>query len=157
MRTGTTDFERVTMCDTEGNEFTTRSGFEAQWAEYLWLLKRSGEIDNFKYEPKEYEFEDIKRGRGKYYKPDFLVWDRGWTFGYYVECKGHLDQLSCTKIRRFLERFETQANGFQLVMQCIPKKGPALIRLNSLRPLIESVGGRIIDAKECLRNLRRMR
>ncbi len=155
MRTGNTDFKRVTMCDTDGNEFTTRSGFEATWAAYLWLLKWAGEIDNFKYEPREFEFEDIKRGRGKYYTPDFIVWDKGCRFGYCVECKGHLDQISYTKIRRFLNKFETSASGFQLVMQRIPKSGPQLTLLNNLRPLIESVGGRIIDARDCLRNVRK--
>jgi hypothetical protein len=158
MRTGNTDFKRVTMCDTDGNEFTTRSGFEAEWAEYLGLLVKAGEIGGYQYEPVEYGFDDIKRGRGKYYTPDFLVYGSGNRNGYFVECKGYLDQMSYTKVSRFLKRFPVYVtHGFQLVMQQIPKSGPALIRLNNLRPLIESVGGRIIDARDCLRNVRKAR
>lgn len=154
MRTGNTKFERVEMYDSDGNKFTTRSGFEAKWAEYLDLLLQAGEIDKYEYEPEEFEFEGIKRGRGAFYKPDFLVWNKGEQSGYYVECKGYLDQVSYTKIKRFLLTFEDLAEGFQLVMQQIPKKGKQAVLLDRLRPMIAGVDGRIIDAKECLRNVK---
>ena len=159
MRTGKTDFERTRMNDTEGNMFTTRSGFEARWAEYLHLLYRAGEINGFEYEPKEFKFKtkdgkEIKKGRGAFYKPDFWVYECYGDSGYFVECKGHLDQISKTKIMRFLQQYEMDAKGFQLVLQSVPKKGKSAIYLNDIRNLIESVGGRIIDAKECLRNVK---
>lgn len=160
MRTGNTEFERVEMCDTEGNTFVTRSGFEARWAEYLHILYRAGEINGFEYEPKEFKFKtkdgkNIQRGRGAFYRPDFWVFEGDGNSGYFVECKGHLDQISKTKIMRFLKQYEkTEAQRFQLVLQSVPKKGKSAIDLDDLRNLIENVNGRIIDAKECLRNIK---
>jgi len=75
-----------------------RSGWEANYARYLNFLKTAGDIIDWKFEPKTFEFEGIKRG-SRFYTPDFLVtWKNGRSE--YHEVKGYMDQRSATKLKR---------------------------------------------------------
>jgi hypothetical protein len=74
-----------------------RSKWEANYARYLNLLKRSGEIKEWLFEPKRFDF-PIKRGTNSYL-PDFFVHYKN-NLSEYHEIKGILDSVSLTKIRR---------------------------------------------------------
>lgn len=75
-----------------------RSSWESNVARYLNWLQSYNKIDHWEYEVDEFEF-PVKRGRGKYYKPDFKVWTTVHSFEYW-EVKGYLDAISATKLKR---------------------------------------------------------
>ena len=70
---------------------------EANYAFYLEFLKKNGDIQEWKHEPKTFYFEKIKRGCVSYL-PDFWVLERGVES--YHEVKGWMDARSKTKIKR---------------------------------------------------------
>jgi hypothetical protein len=76
-----------------------RSSWEVSYAQHLEALKTQGYIMDWRYEPKTFWFESIKRGV-RSYKPDFQVIRPGGDH-YWVEIKGHMDSKSLTKIKRF--------------------------------------------------------
>lgn len=76
-----------------------RSGWEANFARYLNLLQKNGDIAKWEYEPDTFWFEAIKRGV-RSYKPDFKVWDTADAEPYYYEVKGWMDAKSKTKLKR---------------------------------------------------------
>ncbi len=80
-----------------------RSSWEANYARYLNFLKSVGEIADWKYECKTFEFSKIKRG-SRFYTPDFLI-----TFPSgrkeFHEVKGYMDSRSGTKLRRMAKYF----------------------------------------------------
>ena len=80
-----------------------RSSWEANYARYLNLLKRTGDILRWEYEPDTFEFEGIKRG-SRFYTPDFKVFSGEDSFEYH-EVKGHMDAKSATKLRRISKYF----------------------------------------------------
>lgn len=75
-----------------------RSAWEANYARYLNFLQRHGTIHRWEYEVDEFEF-PVKRGSARFYKPDFKVWMTETHFIYH-EVKGHMDQVSATKLKR---------------------------------------------------------
>ncbi len=75
-----------------------RSSWEANYARYLNLLKRAGEIIEWSYEPQTFEFKGIKRG-SRFYTPDFLITERNGTQVFH-EVKGYMDSRSATKLKR---------------------------------------------------------
>ncbi len=83
-----------------------RSGWEVNYAKYLELLKRKGEILDWDYEPKTFWFEQIRRGV-RSYKPDFRVIRPDGTH-YWVEVKGFMDSKSATKIKRFAKYYPNE-------------------------------------------------
>ena len=85
------------------NDQFFRSSWEANYARYLNLLIKHGNIAKWEYEPDEYEFVKIKRGN-RYYKPDFKVFYNDGTFEYH-EVKGYYDRQSLTKLKRFRKYF----------------------------------------------------
>ena len=75
-----------------------RSSWEANYARYLNFLVGTGDILEWKYEPKTFEFVGIKRGC-RFYTPDFFIrWKNGKEE--YHEVKGYMDQRSATKLKR---------------------------------------------------------
>ena len=74
-----------------------RSKWEANICRWLIALKATGEILDWKYEDKEFEFVGIKRGT-RFYKPDFHVFEDGTE--YFIEVKGFLDGKSVTALQR---------------------------------------------------------
>ena len=77
-----------------------RSGWERNYSAYLDWLKQLGEIQDWAYEPDEFEF-PVKRGT-RFYKPDFKIWLTGKSgFSVYHEVKGHWTQKATTQVRRF--------------------------------------------------------
>lgn len=117
-----------------GKRYWFRSGFEVRWAQYLELLKGLGEIVDWEYEPKKFEFEGIRSGT-VFYTPDFRVIYKDSVFVIpnsltintkYVEfvrwheCKGHLKQKDVTKFSRMAKYYPDEK--IILVMQNIPKK-----------------------------------
>lgn len=76
-----------------------RSAWEANWARYLSFLVEQGNIKSWEYEPEEFWFEGIKRGRARSYKPDFKIFHNDGTICYH-EVKGWMDQVSRTKLKR---------------------------------------------------------
>ena len=80
-----------------------RSAWEANYARYLNFLKSVGEIADWKYECKTFEFSKIKRG-SRFYTPDFLVtFPRGNQE--FHEVKGYMDAKSQTKLKRMAKYF----------------------------------------------------
>lgn len=75
-----------------------RSAWEANYARYLNWLKSLGEIRDWRYEPKTFEFSTIKRGN-RFYTPDFEVTERSGNVLYH-ELKGWMDHDSRTKLTR---------------------------------------------------------
>jgi hypothetical protein len=75
-----------------------RSTWEANIARYFQWLKEHGEIQNWEFEPCEFEFLKIKRGT-RYYIPDFRVVEKNGFVTYY-EVKGYMDSISATKLKR---------------------------------------------------------
>ncbi len=80
-----------------------RSAWEANVARYLNYLQSRGVILRWEYEPDEFEF-PVKRGPGKFYKPDFKIWYPDGTFLYW-EVKGYMDQASATKLKRMRKHY----------------------------------------------------
>ncbi len=80
-----------------------RSRWEANFARYLEYLKANNHIRFWRYEPKIFWFEGIKRGTNNYL-PDFKVTKLDGTH-YWVEVKGYMDAKSKTKIKRMKKYF----------------------------------------------------
>lgn len=75
-----------------------RSRWEANFARVLEFRKASGEILDWKHEPKTFWFDGIKRGCVSYL-PDFLVTMPDGSELFY-EVKGWMDERSMTKLKR---------------------------------------------------------
>lgn len=75
-----------------------RSRWEANVARILNLLRESGEVEYWEYEPYTFEY-PVKKGN-KWYTPDFRVF---FTDGSYmwIEVKGWMDKNSEVKLKRF--------------------------------------------------------
>lgn len=80
-----------------------RSRMEANVARYANFLQARHEIDHWEYEVDEFEF-PVKRGSGKYYKPDFKIWRPDSSY-YYWEVKGWMDPVSATKLKRMAKYY----------------------------------------------------
>lgn len=76
-----------------------RSAWEANYARYLNMLIRQGEIAGWEYEPKTFTFDHIKRGT-RAYTPDFRVDMIGGGHVWH-EVKGWMDAKSKTRLARF--------------------------------------------------------
>jgi hypothetical protein len=81
-----------------------RSSWEANFARYLNLLQKNGDIHHWEYESETFWFEAIKRGV-RSYKPDFKVWDTEESEPYYYEVKGYMDAKSKTKLKRMAKYY----------------------------------------------------
>lgn len=90
-----------------------RSDWEYQFCLALDLLKCKGEIRDWEYEPKTFWFLEIKRGV-RSYKPDFRV-TRNDGSQYWIEVKGHMDDKSKTKLKRFKKYYPNEQ--LQLIQQ----------------------------------------
>lgn len=82
----------------EGRDIYFRSRWEANYARYLELLKKCGEIKSWEFESDIFWFEGVKRGCVSY-KPDFKIYNKNDSIEYH-EIKGWMDAKSKTKIRR---------------------------------------------------------
>ena len=146
-----------------GKRYWFRSGFEVRWAQYLELLKGLGEIVDWFYEIRKFEFEKIRSGT-VFYTPDFkVIYPKESEAGYedthcrncfYVwhECKGHLQQRDVTKFKRMVKYYPNEK--LILVMQNIPKK-PTRKNAEKLRRL-ENAGKyveRILNGEELLKKV----
>lgn len=80
-----------------------RSTWEANYARYLNWLKSNNLIVDWKYEPKTFYFDAIKRGT-RSYTPDFLVTELSGREVFH-EVKGYMDQKSRTKLRRMAKYY----------------------------------------------------
>lgn len=75
-----------------------RSSWEANYARYLNMLRRAGEITRWEYEAETFWFEKIRRGV-RSFTPDFKI-TRPDGSVYFVEVKGWMDARSQTKLKR---------------------------------------------------------
>ena len=75
-----------------------RSGWERNYCAYLDWLKDLGEIQDWAYEPDEFEF-PVKRGT-RFYKPDFKVTNSDGSVEFH-EVKGHWTGKAKTQVKRF--------------------------------------------------------
>ena len=82
-----------------GKRHYFKSIWEANFARYLQFQKEHEKIIDWNYEPKDFWFEEIKRGV-RSYKPDFSVEQLDKSIIWY-EVKGYYDSKSLTKIKRF--------------------------------------------------------
>jgi hypothetical protein len=114
------------------NNLYLRSAWEANYARYLNWLQSLGKIDHWEYEVDEFEF-PVKRGRAKYYKPDFKVWLTPSVFEYH-EVKGYMDTVSATKLKR-MQRYYPQ---FKIVLIDKHAYQKIIVPIRSLLPGYES-------------------
>lgn len=84
-----------------------RSRWEANYARYLNLLKKRGEIHKWEFEAETFWFEKIKRGV-RSYCPDFKIWDSEKSEPRFVEIKGWMDPKSQTKLKRMAKYYPKQ-------------------------------------------------
>lgn len=80
-----------------------RSSWEANYARFLNFLLSKGEIEKWEYEPKTFEFIEIKRGT-RAYTPDFKVYKKDGSYVWH-EVKGWMDNRSRTRLSRFSKYF----------------------------------------------------
>jgi hypothetical protein len=81
-----------------GQRFYSKSQWERNYSRYLQFLKERGEIKDWKYEPKTFWFEGIKRGTCSY-KPDFRITQNDDSENW-VEIKGWMQAKDRTKLKR---------------------------------------------------------
>jgi hypothetical protein len=80
-----------------------RSAWEANYARFLEMLKRRGEISAWEYETQTFMFEAIKRGT-RSYTPDFKVIYPDGRHEWH-EVKGWMDAKSATRIKRMAKYY----------------------------------------------------
>jgi hypothetical protein len=124
-----------------------KSGFEMRWAKYLELLKTTGAITDWEYEPYKFEFEDIRSGT-VFYTPDFKVIEE--DSHYWYECKGHLTQRDVVKQKRMAKYYPDEK--IILAMQRIPytytrKSAEKVRRIDNARKYCY----RVIDGSKMLK------
>lgn len=85
------------------NGLYVRSAWEANYARYLNWLVGIGEIKSWRYEPKTFEFSQIKKG-SRFYTPDFEITNNDNSIEYH-EIKGYMDQRSATKLKRMAKYY----------------------------------------------------
>lgn len=113
-----------------------RSSWEANWARYLNWLVSLGEIIKWEYEVDEFEF-PVKRG-GRFYLPDFKVFNKDGTIEY-QEVKGWMDPRSATK----LARMRKYHPGVKLVLIDKNYYRSVAKKVSSIIPGWESERGRV--------------
>jgi len=79
-----------------------KSQMEIKYAKYLDFLIKHREIQDWKYEPRIFDFRDVKGKKGKHcgvvtYKPDFWILNKN-GLEEYAEVKGYMDKRSQTKL-----------------------------------------------------------
>ncbi|KKL71483.1 hypothetical protein LCGC14_2094480 [marine sediment metagenome] len=133
------DFNNVpTQIWLGGGHYSFKSKFEAKWAKYLQLLKDSGEIIEWYYEPHTFYFPNEKTAPVQY-TPDFLVIENDDT-EIYQETKGYHDGPTNSKLRRFARHYPDEI--IELVLMRMPKKGKSANRIRVANKYVR----RIIDA-----------
>ena len=80
-----------------------RSSWEANYARYLNIRLKCNKIVGWRYEPKRFTFDDIKRGT-RSYLPDFEVTCLDGSVEYH-EVKGYWTQRGKTAVKRFRKRY----------------------------------------------------
>ncbi len=140
------EYNNVRVTDTIGGQTCHyRSKLEHRWAKYLQMMQEQGHILSWQYESHRFIFHDVETAPVGY-TPDFLVFNTDGT-AVWQECKGFLEPRDATKYRRMHEQYP--ADGIELVMQRIPKKGNAANRLDLVRR--KGYVSRVIDASEIFR------
>lgn len=81
-----------------------RSAWEANFARYLNILIKNGDIVKWEYEPDRFQFDGIKSGT-RSYMPDFKVYGADGSEPYYIEVKGWMDSKSKTKLKRMAKYY----------------------------------------------------
>ena len=82
---------------------SVRSRWEANIARYLNYLKKQKKISRWMYEPRRFQFDDIKRGT-RSYLPDFCVTFLDGTYEWW-EVKGYWTSKAKTAVKRFRARY----------------------------------------------------
>lgn len=132
-----------------GKKCYFRSGLEYQWALYLEFLKHAGEICDWQFEKKLFNFQGFGYENGPFmYRPDFTIIDKQGNV-FYQECKGNHDGATNAKFQRVAKCYP--GTVMELVLQSIPKRSSkgANRRFNASRYV-----RRIIDASVIFRQLR---
>lgn len=112
--------------DLGGRFFRSRS--EANYARYLNLLQRNGQIVAWAYEPHTFVFEGIARGTMSY-TPDFRV-DYQDGHHEFHEVKGWLDATSKTRLKRMQKYYPSEK------VVVIPQRWFSQARKNGLSAVI---------------------
>ena len=128
-----------------GKTFTFRSILECNWSHYLDVLQMGGEIQEWDYECRFFDFEDIRHGTTRY-KPDFKVIGKDGSVVWH-ETKGYLDGRSITKIRRMSKYYPEER--LWLIFNGIAKTGKQALNINKLRTRVE----RVVDARPIFKQL----
>lgn len=88
----------------DGKEYYFRSKWEANYALYLAFLKKQGQIKEWQYEPRFFDF-PVAHGTTRYL-PDFSVTNNDGSEEYH-EVKGFMDAKSKTKLKRMAKYYPT--------------------------------------------------
>lgn len=117
-----------------------RSSWEANYARYLNFIG-----EKWEYEPKEFEFKEIKRGT-RFYLPDFYLPDKE----RYVEIKGWFRRKDKTKLKRFKKYYPEEFEKLILVIekefkgkQAAFAKKIGIKNIESYKEIKDKVGGLI--------------
>ncbi len=132
-----------------GKKHYFRSKLEYHWAQYLEILKQSGEIADWEFEPEVFYFKDVKTAPVQY-RPDFKVTNNDGSH-YWQETKGWHDGKTNKKLQRMSKHYPDEV--FELVLQRIPKKG---VKGANRRSVAARYTRRIIDASEILKKAKGM-
>lgn len=87
----------------DGRIIQFKSKLEMRWAKYLDLLKRSGHIKDWAYEPMTFIFPNETQAPVRY-KPDFKVIENNGDVTIY-ECKGFLTGRDVSKFRKVQKHY----------------------------------------------------
>lgn len=91
-----------------GKRYYFRSLWEIQYACYLEWLKCKGQINDWFYEPKLFEFpKEAYRSGPFFYKPDFKVIANDLKHSWH-EIKGYMTQMAKKKHKRFEKHYPTE-------------------------------------------------
>jgi hypothetical protein len=129
----------------DGKRIKFRSKFEYQWACYLDLLKSSGYVKRWDYEPETFYFQNERRAPVQY-TPDFRVEETGGGV-VYQETKGYHDGPTNSKLRKMHKHYPDIV--MELVLQRIPKSGKGANR----RRVADKYVRRVVDGGKILRQI----
>ena len=102
-----------------------RSAWERNVARVLQFMVQAGTLKEWTYEPRRYEFPQIKRGVNMSYLPDFEIVEPDGTTRL-VEVKGQLDSNSRTKLNRFRRGYPELWAGMLFVVRFDARAGGIL-------------------------------
>jgi len=137
-------FNNVSVHDQVGGKvYRFRSLLEYRWAKYLELLRISGHLLEWQYEPKTFYFQNVTRAPVQY-KPDFRTVEPDGSVIWH-ETKGYFDGPTVSKLQRMHQHYPEET--FDLILDGMPRKGKSAARILAAQKYTR----RIYDGRAVLR------